>query len=428
LSDENRIKAVLDWCSNLTAEEIPISSLTSDYLWPEVIKKALSNVQRQNGAMYGIVGLQGTGKSSAFLALTVALCEIFPETEVYHTTMSPVVNFEWPNDADWREAVWRQAGEAADDALFKLIDGEAAAIRDSDKAFRERVKRQYKNSSWENIEKSALLSTKQKTELRNVIIDEILRVSKVILIDMPDYPKKDMRLLNRDIGGLRALWMKTRELGGERCFIFFFQKELFGQHMFYNKMNMDELKPFTAEELVEAYKKKFNETAPFDETALLEIARMSQGVFRRYKRYIAFCLIAFDQQQAAASISIDDVRRTITIDHLIADMQLQLVEVFPNVEHRALAVRIIEYVRLHPDVNQMQLAEALETNEVAVSRISNKLQEQGYIKKTLGEGGEKKLSFVHLCTGPSIREILKTSKGTGSTQTRRVSIFHRYSK
>jgi hypothetical protein len=106
--------------------------------------------------------------------------------------------------------------------------------------------------------------------------------------------------------------------------------------MFYNKMNMDELKPFNAAELVEAYKKKFNETAPFDEAALLEIARMSQGVFRRYKRYIALCLDAFEQQQAA-SITVDVVRRTITIDHLIADMQLQLVEVFPKAEHRALA-------------------------------------------------------------------------------------------
>ena len=405
MSDEKRNKPLLDWCSKLTADASG-EYHTSDYVWPEVIKKTLNNAQRQNGAMFGIIGLQGTGKSSAFLALTVALCEIFPTAKFHGTDMNPVVNFEWPNDADWREAVWEQAGDAAEYALLALIDGEADEMRDSDTAFRERVKRQYKNGSWNNIEKSALLSTKQKTELRNEIIDEILQQSKVILIDMPDYPKKDMRLLNRDIGGLRALWMETRRLGGERCFIFFFQKELFGPHMFYNKMNMDELKPFTPEELVEAYKKKFNETAPFDEAALLEIARMSQGVFRRYKRYIALCLDAFKREQAVV-ISLDDVRKVITIDQLIADMQLQLAEVFRNNEHRALAVRLIEYVRLHPDRNQTQVAEALEIDEPTVSHLSNKLQEHGYIKKTVGEAGDKKLNFVHFCTGRNIQDILK---------------------
>jgi hypothetical protein len=405
LSDDKRIKAVLDWCSNLTAEEISVESLTSDYLWPAVIKKALSNVQRQNGAMFGIVGLQGTGKSSAFLALTYALCEIFPLVPFEDTMMSPVVAFKWPNDSDWREAVWQQAGDGADMALLDVAEQAANEMQHTDRSFCERVKRQYKNITWDDIDKVELLSAKQKAQARSEIIEKILRQSKVILIDMPDYPKKDLRLLNRDIGGLQALWMETLRLGGNRCFVFFFQKELFGHHMFYNKMNMDELKPFSPEELVGAYRKKFSETAPFDEAALLEIARMSQGVFRRYKRYIALCLSAFKQEQAAV-INIDDVRRTITIDHLIADMQLQLVEVFPNAEHRALAVRIIEYVRLHPDLNQTQVAEALEISELIVSRITSKLQNCGYIKKTPGEAKEKKLSFVHLCTGLSVEEML----------------------
>jgi hypothetical protein len=83
----------------------------------------------------------------------------------------------------------------------------------TDKLFVERVKRQYKNVSWDKIDKVDLLSTKQKTQFRNEIIEKILRQSKVILIDLPDYPKKDLRLLNRDIGGLQTLWMETLRLG-----------------------------------------------------------------------------------------------------------------------------------------------------------------------------------------------------------------------
>jgi hypothetical protein len=50
------------------------------------------------------------------------------------------------------------------------------------------------------------------------------------------------------------------------------------------------LEPLGPEQMVEAYRKRFKEIEPFTEDALLNLAQMSRGVFRRLLRYITLIL------------------------------------------------------------------------------------------------------------------------------------------
>jgi len=62
-------------------------------------------------------------------------------------------------------------------------------------------------------------------------------------------------------------------------------------------MEKVELEPLKPEQMLEAYRKRFKAIEPFAEDALLTLARMSRGIFRRFLRYIMVTL----QQSTAGS-------------------------------------------------------------------------------------------------------------------------------
>ena len=73
-------------------------------------------------------------------------------------------------------------------------------------------------------------------------------------------------------------------------FVIAVQKEMFRDHFFFDKMEKVELEPLRPEQMVEVYRKRFKTIKPFTEDALLTLARMSRGIFRRFLIYITLTL------------------------------------------------------------------------------------------------------------------------------------------
>ena len=108
----------------------------------------------------------------------------------------------------------------------------------------------------------------------------MLRSKKVIVIDTPDYSKTDRRLMAKDLEEIYWLWnhiSRATELEDEvkPNFVIVIQKEMFHEHFFFDKMEKVELEPLRPEQMVEAYRKRFNTFDPFTEDVILNLARMS---------------------------------------------------------------------------------------------------------------------------------------------------------
>jgi DNA-binding MarR family transcriptional regulator len=374
-----RTKEALEWSAMLTSETQPLFQAFTEYLWPKSIESLGARLRDIKGRMICISGLQGVGKSRACTMLYQHLKEVevkLDENQGFHRTLM----FKFPKDGDWVEAIWRASPTAY--SLFAEEDQH---------------------------------ELKTNSKFRRYHVRKILQLARTVLIDLGDYGRKDARLMNRDLDKIQELWTLMLELGlPAPNLLIFIQKELYKGHFFLGKFEHLELKPFTAAELVEAYKKVMEGhtsgllalTSPFEEAALLELGQMSRGIFRRFKRYIHKCVEAY-QPDNATLISPDFVRKIITFDEIAADMQLQLSDLFSKPEHRTIAIRLLEYARLNPDLNQTVLAERLEVDDGTLSRILSKLELQGYIQRQQGEHGQKKVNLMLMSTGEQLHDIIE---------------------
>jgi DNA-binding MarR family transcriptional regulator/thymidylate kinase len=326
------------------------------------------------GLMICVSGLQGVGKSSAAMMLTEQLKAVARTTNDEYA-LHHVLMFKFPKDGDWAEAIWKASPYASD--LFKKAD------------------------QWQ---------LEHDRKFRRYNVRRILQPLQTVLIDLGDYARRDRRLMNRDLDSIEKLWSIMLELGRPAAnLVIFMQKELCKGHTFLGKFEFRELKPFSPTELIGAYRKRFEDLLPFEEAALLELAYMARGIFRRFKKYIHKCVEAY-QPDASELISVDFVRKIITVDEISADMELQLSDLFSKPEHRMIAIRAVEAARLHPDLNQSELAQLLEVDDMTLSRILSKLELNGYIQRKQGEHGEKKLKLLLAATGPDIASALRTMK------------------
>jgi hypothetical protein len=159
-------------------------------------------------------------------------------------------------------------------------------------------------------------------------------------------------------------------------FIVFQQRELSGQHFFEGKARIFDLEPFSPEELVTYYKKMFGSSKPFSEEALLQIAKLSRGVMRRFKRYVGLCTEESD------SVSIADVNRIIDKTQLTKDLDFELRAYFPNEGVKRSALRLYsEAAGASGLLTQKLLVERLGISEPKVARVALELEVQGYLKR-----------------------------------------------
>jgi hypothetical protein len=172
--------------------------------------------------------------------------------------------------------------------------------------------------------------------------------------------------------------------------------------------------PLTLKQLLDAYIIKWRSYAPFTEEALQYIAKMSRGVFRRFKRYIGLALETWiaDRVQvpvAGGLIDLEAVKKSVTNEEVMRDMDKELDGIFRKREQKEKALELIkklsephiraeeakaagakslkEFIRSDADsapegIPQQQLAWDMGLSEMAFSRLVRELEQHGYVKRT----------------------------------------------
>lgn len=156
---------------------------------------------------------------------------------------------------------------------------------------------------------------------------------------------------------------------------------MFQRHYFFDKMQKIELQPLRPEQMLEAYKHRFKDTHPFTEDALLTLARMSRGIFRRFLRYITQTIYAWVGSPGPRKpIDTELVKKTITTERLAEDMEKELLDLFPKQSDlRFQAVQILMHLEESGPLPQSELAEQLDLPPYAMTRLLTKLESNHYV-------------------------------------------------
>jgi hypothetical protein len=420
---------VYDWASRLTAE----AGGSEEYYWTPEIERLVTKLKMTKRALIGVVGVQGVGKTATMRAIQAELVRRgfdhdrviatkVPENGGLTTALKTAFN---PRDADYSR-LEDLLGQVMADRLFhdsilqRRVHSRANHVSDTELA--EEVEKINATFDETDVMKlRTLIPERIVRELEAEALGRLLESQKVIMIDMPDYPKHDRRLIAHDLDDVQVLWnrlMMHPDVTSDASIVVFIQKETFNHadHFFYGKMEITDLAPLTTVQLMGAYTRKWKGSAPFTEEALQYVAKMSRGIFRRFKRYIALALETriTDQTRADASnapdapVDIELVKRSVTDEEVIRDMDKELDGIFKKRELKEKALDLIKVLseikikkeRLHasgghdlaeviaydvppPDgLTQSKLAEKLDLNEMAVSRLVRELEQHGFVKRT----------------------------------------------
>ena len=232
--------------------------------------------------------------------------------------------------------------------------------------------------------------------MKDLVLEEI-READCVLIDLPDYDKRNRREMIKDLYELQTFW-EGLFFEGEPPkvnIVLFLQKELFEGHFFFGKLDVVNLEPLKPEEMVQIYVKKFGSTKPFKDEILLELAKMSRGIFRRFLKYIGSCLDVWYDQGSKGEIDSEILKQAVSFEQRVKDMELELMDLFPKEKTNIRkAVQLLDYLRQKGEVNQKTISEELfNGNLMAASRMINKLEAHDYIQvRKVG-----KENFVKLC-------------------------------
>jgi hypothetical protein len=166
-------------------------------------------------------------------------------------------------------------------------------------------------------------------------------------------------------------------------FVTAIQKEMFHDHYFFDKMEKVELQPLEAEELLAAYTRVFGEVEPVTKDALLTLARMSRGIFRRFLRYITLTLDLWTAQpEPRALIDKETVEEAIPYERLVEDMELELSELFPKQSDlRLQAVQLLMRLSESGPKKRSVLAGELGLESYVMSRLLTKLELHHYVTR-----------------------------------------------
>lgn len=438
---------VLDWASWSTGEGHTFGDeqFFEKYYWSLPVKTALFRLSQYSSYFIGLIGLVGTGKSSAIAALKTRLEEelkkkygsladekVSEENEQRKAAgEKPLSMFEniairekYCNKVllvKWKGDLWEMLREEIrfTSCLGKYHDLVYQNLKDAPKArkiikkLEDEVKLLFSSRSLSDyeIQKSVLVRLAQNVNfgdaekmlpqkvldnIRALIAKEFL-VENVhtLLIDMPDYSQKGSWKINKDLDGIGALWNTLKGYSRVNTLVCLQQELVLRQpHLIMGKMDKIILKTLTVEQLLEAYKQFFGTYEPFTEDALKQICKLSRGVFRRFKNYVRLCLeVASMEGVSEELITVDLVKRAITQDQLKMDMDLELSDFFKNSERKLQAFSILDFVRDNPDVSQKAISDTLGLHPNAIGDVVRQLCLHNYLKVKRGKGTELLVSL-----------------------------------
>jgi hypothetical protein len=363
------ITVAYEWAQQITGEG---QNWIEEYYWSRPMKILKAKLPYAKRCLLMLTGLQGTGKTIGLKTLATAMQE----------AGYSVVCFKWTKD--WVE---RLKDENQD---FNKIYEELHL----DDAFRNALLKSgktYRGADKPHIMEETVGKAKCRELKKEALIDFFLE-RRFIFIDMPDYSKSDIRFMSTDFEEIQTLWnsIMENEINADTTIILTMQKELSsGKHFFLGKFDITELPLLEPKELLETYRIRFKSLEPFTEETLELIAKLSRGVFRRFQKYCRLTIEEFMAAEKEPPITVEYAERAITESVIFNDMALELYDKFKNVGQRKLAVEVLSLLikKRGEEMSQKQMAETLETNEMAVSRVAHVLAAEMYITRKRVEHG-----------------------------------------
>jgi len=383
---------VRSWADKLTSESHGEYWTTQWYVWPDPVRRLARELNFMRGGVIVLIGLQGVGKSSALKAICTDLTIKNMEAQrkasegkrvdSHFQQIHDILLFKWRRQSELFESLLLGTHEVSYEFLRRYCTRLLELLRPQfprlDLELEGRPERL--NTDW--AEKK--LGKAAAKNLRKSVWLKMLADVGTILIDTPDYSKTDRRLAAKDLDEIYWLWNYLAYSPDKKPnLIITIQKEMFGRHYFFDKMTKIELQPLRPEQMLEAYKLRFKVTRPFTEDALLLLAKMSRGIFRRFLRYIALTLDKWlDQGRWQRPIDTEIVKKAITAERMAEDMEPEMQELFPKQNDlRLQAVRTLIHLDESGPLEQSQLAEQLDIKLYTMSRILAKLELHRYIKR-----------------------------------------------
>jgi hypothetical protein len=351
------------------------------YIWPDSVQRVKRLLQIMTKGIVCLAGLQGIGKTSALRAL-------FYDNMLTQNRSAPAnpSGHYWNYDYDAIIFKWRRE-------LFKTVpvSSECGSVAFEAICSEKLGRRRYENMSVGSS--GGKMGRAEATALSEAWVEMLSRKS-LILIDLPDYSKTDRRLMARDLSQIYWLWNTLISQDSDANLVIAVQKEMLGNHFFFNKMRIIEIEPLSPDQIIRVYLQTFHVPHPFTNEALTALAIMSRGIFRRFLRYVTLTLESWEiLPDPRQPIDPALVKQTITIDRLAEDMELELAGLFPKrSDLRLQAVRLLMHLEESGPKKQAELAEELGLEGYAMSRLLAKLELHRYIVRRR-EGTDKIVSL-----------------------------------
>jgi hypothetical protein len=407
---------IYSWASQLASESRKPDWVFYWYVWPDAVREIIRKLETTSGGIFGLVGFQGVGKSSALQATYRTRIEQMDRQWASSGEKGPVprhayriVLFKWRRESELFRSLLNGSHEASESFLSEYLPDLLQRSSIHTPSVRSRSGLHYKLSVLEQEAKSltSRLAAERDPEfyasgaarkevdrlerkfdkatlkkLRETAWLRVFGQNETILIDTPDYSKTDRRLMAKDLDGIYWLWNTLASSATSAItpnIVLAIQKEMFRDHFFFDKMEKVELEPLKPEQMLEAYRKRFKAIEPFTEDALLTLARMSRGVFRRFLRYITLTLQHWETSRNGR-VDTTIVKEAVTVERLAEDIGRELAELFPKQSDlRLQAVRLLMHLEESGPKKQTELAEELGMEGYAMSRLLAKLELHRYI-------------------------------------------------
>ena len=459
----SKLDEILQWTSYLTTEQ----SQDEGYFWTPQTRGLTNRLNKTKGNLMAVIGKQGVGKTKLQNELYIELndnnregrCEtllvkwdrkksfdkIFYTSDFYCKYLIELLNNV---DQEKRKyaidhPVTKQMGKQGrkmimeqtelfnqtnmERILISKIPEECILSSNIDNVGYETYNVLQTLINLRTIKKIERTFSQQKIEnIKNNIHTERLKTIKTILIDTHDFNRNTTTALNKSLAELEDFWIKLEEYnyGVEEeqtvNLVIFFQKELWDlrPHFFCGKFREITLKPLTTKQLIEHYENVFESIYPFSEDALREIAVLSRGLPRRFKKYVGLCVEQIDDNtitrfseknnvsyngdilnnniikkekdntskkifsKKEVIVLLSDVEKTITNNLLIKDFELELKNVFPkNQQLRIIAVKLIRILSKQTMVQSEISEKFFEGKKMDCSRFLVALENWDYIKR-----------------------------------------------
>jgi len=383
------LEEIISWASVFTGEN---RSYEDYYYVTEPVKRlewSLTHVKRQ---LIALIGLQGTGKTSALKRICVNLWKMQMNVKIIKWTENWFDSIR-KDDDELREYIDKEIEPYVNDSIMayghsgKKHPVLGRELRDEEFTI-EGFERIYEkaNFQWERF----LGKARVKGLEREFTFKYLQEKCPIILIDLPDYTKTDRRLMSKHLLEVQELWEKV---GADKNIVIAIQKELFTGHFFFGKMDAIELTPLKPEELMHVFKTQFPKCNLIMDDALILLGQLSRGVFRRFLKYLKLTCEHFAISQENPPITIAHVNKAVAVEQLMKDMELELYDIFKDVNQRKQAIQLLNYLRASGTMNQKDIAEFLCVSMPTSARIVARLLTYDYVIRKRGEGREWVISL-----------------------------------